>query len=320
MIGELFLSASLMLGSPSVSLKASSSINSIKRCSSTIASLFDRVGNSDVSIFSVVDDPKLFKDSLKCGLYSLYKKDDQGRTVFHYIAMKGDPSVLDNAYNYINGSNYTLKHSYLSKEWKRPLDIPDKNGRTPFFYAMMSKNWGVAKRLLEHGVNFNYTDHEYVAPIAFALKYDNFDMVKTLVDRGASFDSNDDHHRSLLVYPILHKRMDILKYIIENAREVDISYLDDNYWSPIMYATRYKNYEALEYLLKKGSNPNYREKKYYRSPLIWAIIDNDRRAIEILLKYGASPEEADLKGRDAFWYANRYGVPLKGILRSIRNE
>ncbi len=314
MLGEIVLSASLMMGSPSVDVKAPSVVKGIKKCVPAVSFLFKKDVAPKSIPFSIVDNPKLFSDSLKCGLINLKYKDPEGRSLLHHIAMRGNVSQLEQVYSHL------MESVDQSPQKKNPLDITDKHGRTPFFYAMMSKNWEVAKKLVEFGVDFNYTDNKYTTPVTYALKYDNFDMVKFMVDHGASFTGGDDKHRSLLVYPILHRRMDILKYVVENAKRIDLSYLDDNYWSPVMYATRFKNYEALEYLLQKGSDPNYREKKYYRSPLIWAIIDNDRMAIEILLKYGASPKEADSRGRNAFWYAKRHGVPLNEILRSVRGK
>ena len=68
--------------------------------------------------------------------------------------------------------------------------------------------------------------------------------------------------------------------------------------TPLHYAVKTRNFEAVGLLLKAGADPNAVGEDGY-TPLHWAATKGDRKIVELLLAYGASTRERAIAGYTA---------------------
>ncbi len=265
---------------------------------------FSRYGKSSFVISAIREGRDLSKyGGCVTSTDLLLVDDEHGRTSLILSVIKRQDRNVDYLLKLLGGSRSSPRRFKIP--WGVYINLSDDKGRSALFYASMNRRWDYVKKLVAHGADVSLSDDKHISPVAYALKDDNFEMIKFFVVNDVSFLYLDDKGRSLLVYPILHKRMDILRYVVENGKDVDLDTLDDNYWSPVMYAVKYRNYEALDYLLNKGANPNFRDREYQRTPLIWAILNGDDEAVSMLLNHNADVTLRDKLGHDARYYLKR---------------
>uniref|UniRef100_A0ACD5U2A3 Uncharacterized protein n=1 Tax=Avena sativa TaxID=4498 RepID=A0ACD5U2A3_AVESA len=77
---------------------------------------------------------------------------------------------------------------YLVDELLVDVDVVDKKGRTPLFFAMHSKDVGTAKYLLDRGANPDKASHDGLSLLHSAALSDNCEMVELLLAKGAYVD------------------------------------------------------------------------------------------------------------------------------------
>lgn len=77
---------------------------------------------------------------------------------------------------------------YLVEELLVDVDVVDKKGRTPLFFAIHSNDVGTAKYLLNHGANQDKVSHDGLSLLHSAALSDNCQMVELLLAKGADVD------------------------------------------------------------------------------------------------------------------------------------
>ncbi|XP_047095174.1 ankyrin-2-like [Lolium rigidum] len=77
---------------------------------------------------------------------------------------------------------------YLVEELLVDVDVVDKKGRTPLFFAIHSNDVGTAKYLLNHGANQDKVNHDGLSLLHSAALSDNCQMVELLLAKGAYVD------------------------------------------------------------------------------------------------------------------------------------
>ncbi len=79
-----------------------------------------------------------------------------------------------------------------------------------------------------------------------------------------------------------------------------------NFWTPLCYASFIGNSKAVELLISKGANVNYRDSNGH-TPLILASITGNIEEIEILLQAGANINEVYINNSNALIRASAEG-------------
>ncbi|KAM0870988.1 hypothetical protein ACQ4PT_039676 [Festuca glaucescens] len=77
---------------------------------------------------------------------------------------------------------------YLVEQLRVDVNVVDGEGRTPLFWAVISKNVSAAKYLLDHGANQDRANHDGFSPLHEAVGSGDCKMVKLLLAKGAYVD------------------------------------------------------------------------------------------------------------------------------------
>ncbi|GAQ42408.1 hypothetical protein TRIVIDRAFT_229138 [Aspergillus niger] len=206
----------------------------------------------------------------------------------------------------------------LTKEGMK-IDVKDKHGRTPLFYAVQRRELNIARTLLEAGANPNTTEAGYVEP----LRYRDKVVSVPLKDLEARNTANCFGDTTPLFYA---------------AAQVDPQ--DQFGEKPICWAAG-KGYEAIvKILLDKGANPNQPDNPS-QSPIFWALklheeslsqkisrgrgsgswpnfgVGDMSAVVEVLLQRGADPNIVDEKGRPLISLLIDREVNSRNIVESL---
>ncbi|MHB8637684.1 MAG: ankyrin repeat domain-containing protein [Fimbriimonadaceae bacterium] len=73
----------------------------------------------------------------------------------------------------------------------RPVDVPDREGRTPLFYAVMDGDEEIAEILVHHGADVNSHDLYAETPLHFAARENHASLAEFLLANGARVDAQD---------------------------------------------------------------------------------------------------------------------------------
>jgi ankyrin repeat protein len=73
----------------------------------------------------------------------------------------------------------------------RLVDMPDREGRTPLFYAVMDGDEEIAETLVRYGADVNAQDLYGETPLHFAAREDRPSLAQFLLDNGAHVDTQD---------------------------------------------------------------------------------------------------------------------------------
>jgi ankyrin repeat protein len=141
------------------------------------------------------------------------------------------------------------------------IDKKSVFGRTALEQALRDANdhkgdnYGVAEYLISKGAKFS--TELFVGPILDG----NFDFVKEMVERGYKLDPN-----SLAFYVCFNAEFSdktwntqLADYLLQNGSEININYYDDVYkqtYTPLGYASHYRDFEIVKYLVEKGADVN----------------------------------------------------------------
>ncbi len=73
------------------------------------------------------------------------------------------------------------------------VDVLDREGRTPLFYAAQDGDSAIAADLIRHGANVNAQDKSLKTPLHFAANAYQPEVAELLLKNGASVDAQDAH-------------------------------------------------------------------------------------------------------------------------------
>ncbi|MGL5028760.1 MAG: ankyrin repeat domain-containing protein [Wolbachia pipientis] len=165
------------------------------------------------------------------------------------------------------------------------LNAQDECSWTPLYYAVYSGNIDVVRFLIDQGADYNITDNEGT-PVYYAFQYGHVRIVKYFVEeksidpmapineygstlfgeaivggdldtikylmsrKDVTYDCND-----LLEIAILNGHLDVVEYLVEE-KGVDVNFVGENGWTPLLDAVERDNVEVVEYLIEKGAYVN----------------------------------------------------------------
>lgn len=130
--------------------------------------------------------------------------------------------------------------------------------------AASSGNEDVINFLLEEGLAIDYPTPEGWTPLFIAARDGQSEAAKLLIFRGADLNFQTDRGATALLMALTQK------YPSESERQ-----------------------SLLEYMLKRGANPNLADANGF-SPLYYAAALKNKDAVVLLLEYGAVPDEENL--------------------------
>lgn len=195
------------------------------------------------------------------------------------------------------------------------IDLENENGETPMRLAITNNQYEMVVFLFENGAEirdeYNYTIIDIDIITYFSsfcktkreevnnppqyyqqdrntyelIKNGDLDSLKNMVKEGNYLSFMTYRGEPAPCIAIKFGKLEILKFLVDNY---DYSQKGDNAYkrSCLHYAVKYKNLEALEYLLKYGYDPNVKD-LFGNTPLHYASEDHCLDYAKCLLKYGA---------------------------------
>jgi ankyrin repeat protein len=158
---------------------------------------------------------------------------------------------------------------------------PDKNGKTPLYWAVDTKNKKIINLLLDHGAEL--TIH---TALLHAIDLGYLDVVQLLVERGAPLNvvSSGTH----LTVAITRGHLDIAKYLIRSGADVNLT---SEYGTPLNIAIRKGHLDIVKILAESGADVNLTSE--YGTPLIIAARGEHWDIVKFLMESGAQLNLAD---------------------------
>jgi len=165
------------------------------------------------------------------------------------------------------------------------LNIMDKKGRTPIFYA--SKSPEISRAMINAGIDINHKDHEGNNVICYSCKqgiFDSFlvflcsnvdplaknnegkDMAIYLAERGRSWELKQFYKTKKGIKYLEKNNQQVIKAIIEHIYQPEKKY-HPNYYKPY--------YETINLLIKLDYDFNVSIDEYKNTPLMFFIMIKD---------------------------------------------
>lgn len=178
------------------------------------------------------------------------------------------------------------------------------NDDTPILIAAQKDKWDIVNHLLTEALdyNINQKDHKNQTILKHAVYHGNYEMTQHLLSKGASVNVFDQDNWSLLFHAIKFDGKDgkILELLINCG--LDINHADTKGVTPLMHATKYKNYTCATILLNHSANINQQDHEGLTA-LIIAVREKYYDIAQLLLKHGADSTITDNSGKTALDYA-----------------
>ena len=111
---------------------------------------------------------------------------------------------------------------------------------------------GVAKYLVEQGVEVNQIGHQGFTPLGEAAYHDLTEMVEFLLDNGADLELKDEDERTALIVAASQCASKTANFLLEKGANIDA--VDDEGHSPLMHAAQMGNFSLVKSLLDAGAD------------------------------------------------------------------
>jgi ankyrin repeat protein len=206
-------------------------------------------------------------------------KDDQGRTICHYIAELNDLNALAN---------------WIKKGL--PLSTADSQGVTPLALAFEKNNIDMAVALIHAG--------------AQPVRGDTAYFQEAVASRNLSMRLGDG--QTPLHIATIQGHESIVDYLLAHVLDVRtaLDAQDSSGSTPLHEAARYGNKNIALKLLTKGANPNLQD-RMGKTPLLLIIPREKQSEIyPLLLAWGAKPDVKDIYGDTALHIATINAVDV----------
>ncbi|KAM0289499.1 hypothetical protein ACHAO9_006152 [Fusarium lateritium] len=175
------------------------------------------------------------------------------------------------------------------------VNLKDRDGRTPIFYAVWSGNIGIVQRLVKEGASINIRDILGVTPVTYAISNGHHEIVKILLGAGGSNLADINDGGRLLISAIQKSQQQVVKQLIE-AGNTDVNARDKNGSSPLLLAVDSKDVAIVKLLLKGNADINIGDNDGW-TPLLQAVKYGDQALVQLLLDNGAAIDTTDNDGR-----------------------
>ena len=173
------------------------------------------------------------------------------------------------------------------------VNLCNNKGFTALMIAVSAQNYKAAELLLDYGADANLCEPKYFwTPLMTATRLEDYAIVNLLLEHGAKETINYKNLKNIsaLTIAINHENQDIFNLLIQNGANVVTP--KDGSWTPMMYAAKTNNLNALEKLLENGADIN--ERRHEGSSVLKTAIEFDSvKAAQFLLKKGANFDLSD---------------------------
>ncbi|MDQ7824318.1 MAG: ankyrin repeat domain-containing protein [Candidatus Eremiobacteraeota bacterium] len=188
-----------------------------------------------------------------------------------------------------------------------PVNIGDREGRTPLHIAAWYGQLAIAELLLSRGAALNKSDREGKTPLHMAAWYGHPDTAALLIEKGAKVNAEDSSGWTPLRLAAQNGLLEIVELLVSRGAKVNI--LDKEGLSPLYWALWTNHRETAEFLIGHGADVNWKNDEG-RTYLHLAAQHNRCDMAEVLLSRHAEVNAADPLGTTPLHLAARGGFTV----------
>ena len=178
-----------------------------------------------------------------------------------------------------------LKHGAL------PNDA-DSSGKSPLMKAVQEGHVTQFELLMQHGAQIEQRDREGATAPWLAASYGRLALAQLLLDSGADFDAKDYNGVSSLAAAARNRETRIVQLLLEQGASVSMA--DNDGKTALWWAVVY-GHALVELLLNSGADVNARDRDG-ASPLAEAVKRGSIEVVKLLIERGADIHQADVGG------------------------
>ncbi len=202
------------------------------------------------------------------------------------------------------GGGY-FEHPVLSEVWLRrdhyreALMLVEKRWPSyEFLKAVRDGDYHKTAALLEQGYSANSADSRNVTALMISASLKTPYITDLLLREGADFQAEDDKGLTALWYASLKGNRNMIAELLERGVSPDGPFLEN---SPLFGAFSGQQYQAMEYLLQSGADPELTG-RLGACLVHYAAFNGDMKVLRILDRRGTDLTVADADGRTALDY------------------
>ncbi|MEZ0260177.1 MAG: ankyrin repeat domain-containing protein [Alphaproteobacteria bacterium] len=165
----------------------------------------------------------------------------------------------------------------------------------------------MTKMLLEKGADPERVDNNGTTPFGIALWRQHPAVAHALLDAGANPLPDNDNGNTGWTWALSHQYKDIIERMLEKG--VDINQTDCHGSNCLTGVGLQKEYEFSGWLLEKGADPNFMNKKFGYTPLHIACQHDNPAATKWLADVGARLDVTNSDGLTPVEFARKYHNP-----------
>ncbi|EAY10884.1 hypothetical protein TVAG_012500 [Trichomonas vaginalis G3] len=220
-------------------------------------------------------------------------------------------SLLVDHVSYISEENISLiygpiyfKQTVLAKKILEKIKIDvnfSKNGEAPIFACIKTKNYEMAKLLIERGADLEITGDNNATPLQVCCIYNSHEILQLLIENHAKLNVIYENEYTPLMVCALSNAYNCIEVLANN--KVNLEEKDENGLSAFFIACKNKSIGVMKKLLKYGANINTKSNKG-ATPLMVAAYANDTNICCYLLKNGADAKIVNDSGKSVLDFIN----------------
>lgn len=152
------------------------------------------------------------------------------------------------------------------------INAADGSRRTPLLLAARNGHDQIVQLLLRQGAETELSDVIHGrTPIACATTYGHHRAVSLLLEKGANIEAKDFENRTAVSHAIHARSDEILELLLSWGADTNVAHSGE---TPLFYAIRHTNVEAVDLLLRHGARISTKN-KFGKFPLQYARDQNE---------------------------------------------
>eukprot|EP00730_Choanoeca_flexa_P006098 TRINITY_DN12084_c3_g3_i1.p1 TRINITY_DN12084_c3_g3~~TRINITY_DN12084_c3_g3_i1.p1 ORF type:complete len:1119 (+),score=369.58 TRINITY_DN12084_c3_g3_i1:159-3515(+) len=254
--------------------------------------------------------------------------DEQGLTALHYAARNNQAKVVQLLIN--KGANPMVTDSeqitpvHLAAQFSdsqvlqtllevvapEQLRVQDSYGGSILHYACMRPEPECAGLLMDRCAEqlVDLVDESDQSPLHYAADSDHVEVIQLLLQNGFNPASEDKEKRTPLEVAANQGNLASVKALVEGKDiSLFLKHVDARGHSALNFAVYSGDYNTVEWFLRKGWNPNHKDRGSNRTPMHTAARQGDANVVRLLASFHGSLFAKDNNGLTAVHRAAAFG-------------
>ncbi|KAJ4245978.1 hypothetical protein NW762_013722 [Fusarium torreyae] len=164
------------------------------------------------------------------------------------------------------------------------VNLRDKDGRTPLFYAVWAGNAAAVQMLVDGGARTDIKDVVGGTPTEYAVSSGYQEVAKILLQAGGSIHTDPNAGERLLLSAVQKGQQEVVQWLLGSGT-IDVNAADKNGSTCLLWAVDLKNITIVKSLLESGADVNIGDKDGW-TPLQQAVKFNDLALVQWLIEGG----------------------------------